>query len=287
MDEIKDPVDTFIRGLGDAISAVETQIQEEKHPKPEIKEEDITKRIIKEMLVENTGCHILDSGGACGRHWQRNRHIDFDKSPRAWYEIYCYDRDGKFELEIIPSINVYHYLVSCLSYTKICEELEKDFFKFADELDECWLVCMEEWFDHTKFPVSYQYTENTYNDEYSLLSQVLQYVYFVMDKREYVLLQIHNGCDVRGGYTMPRIFEINDDFHCGDHHVIFYCLNEKCKFHFWFDNNQIGSDFEKESKELYKVMEKEYKEEGDIDYLYCPRCYKRGKKVKLGVDFDG
>lgn len=46
---------------------------------------------------------------------------------------------------------------------------------------------------------------NTYNHE-ELLSQILQYVYFEWDNEAYIILQIHGGCDVRGGYTKPRIF---------------------------------------------------------------------------------
>ena len=31
-----------------------------------------TERKLAEMLKENTGIHMLDSGGAYGRHWQLN-----------------------------------------------------------------------------------------------------------------------------------------------------------------------------------------------------------------------
>lgn len=49
------------------------------------------------------------------------------------------------------------------------------------------------------------FTINTYNGE-DLLSQVLQYTLFSGDAGEFVALQIHNGADVRGGYTKPHIF---------------------------------------------------------------------------------
>lgn len=32
-----------------------------------------TKHLIYEMLTENTGRHMLDSGGAYGRNWERNQ----------------------------------------------------------------------------------------------------------------------------------------------------------------------------------------------------------------------
>ena len=33
---------------------------------------ELKKKVI-EMLQENTGRHMLDSGGAYGRHWERNQ----------------------------------------------------------------------------------------------------------------------------------------------------------------------------------------------------------------------
>jgi hypothetical protein len=50
-------------------------------------------------------------------------------------------------------------------------------------------------------------TCNTYNEE-CLLDQTLQFVYFVCDNTPYVILQVHGGCDVRGGYTTPVVFEV-------------------------------------------------------------------------------
>jgi hypothetical protein len=68
---------------------------------------------------------------------------------------------------------------------------------------------------------------NTYNHE-NLLSQVLQYVYFETDDNSYVILSIHGGCDVRGGYTRPRVFELNDSDGASillDSDATIYCTN--------------------------------------------------------------
>ena len=51
-----------------------------------------------------------------------------------------------------------------------------------------------------------EYTYNTENN----LSQDLQYVLFSTSTNEYVLLQSHNGCDARGGFSKPRVFECAD-----------------------------------------------------------------------------
>ncbi len=52
-------------------------------------------------------------------------------------------------------------------------------------------------------------TDNSYNHE-NLLSQTIQYTLFCGEYGEFVALQIHGGCDVRGGYTKPRIFSFGN-----------------------------------------------------------------------------
>lgn len=46
---------------------------------------------------------------------------------------------------------------------------------------------------------------NTYNDE-CLLDQTLQFYAGTVNGQSLVLLQVHGGCDVRGGYTAPKCF---------------------------------------------------------------------------------
>src|SRR3954453_2997548 len=53
-------------------------------------------------------------------------------------------------------------------------------------------------------------TYNTYNGE-DCLSQTLQFTYFEHEDSAYVLLQIHGGADVRGGYTAPRAFDLGSN----------------------------------------------------------------------------
>lgn len=61
-------------------------------------------------------------------------------------------------------------------------------------------------------------TVNSYNEE-NLLDQVILFTYFELrtglgrggNHGSYVVLQIHGGCDVRGGYTRPRVFRVTDD----------------------------------------------------------------------------
>lgn len=55
---------------------------------------------------------------------------------------------------------------------------------------------------------------NTYNGE-SCLNKILQWEMFAIHngkyEAHYIILQIHNGCDVRGGYSTPHIFTFDED----------------------------------------------------------------------------
>ena len=153
---------------------------------------------ITEMLHEPTGVAICDSGGVYGRHWQRNQQIkDFGKLSRFVYTI---DDDGHIQ----GTINIYHFLTERLVVDKLSNEL-------TDTLNEPVPpgMAIEELIDYLENKEWEKvYGENSYNRE-SLLSQVIQYD--IMESPEgdfYVILQIHNGCDVRGGYTKPRVFKM-------------------------------------------------------------------------------
>ena len=163
-----------------------------------------TQRVLSSMLVEPTGISILDSGGAYGRNWERNKDKtvqDFIDEPEVtannWY----------------PTLSSFHY---CDHWLEFAEELDTEFFEWVeanDDNDSPWLVLMEEFADKKHYS-SWQEVQsiNTYNSD-NILSQTLQYVEFTNeeDDERYVLLQIHGGCDVRGGYTKPRIFRCLDE----------------------------------------------------------------------------
>lgn len=155
-----------------------------------------TREVLAELLTEPTGRHILDSGGAYGRHWERNAGrtlAEWDAQPRAWA-----DRWG-------VTLSVYHYLAERLEYAST---LDAEFRAFCSENpDDGWLSLAES-FAFEKDASAH--TWNTYNGEDSL-AQTLQGVTFSHDGEVFTLLQIHGGCDVRGGYTAPRAFRITVD----------------------------------------------------------------------------
>ena len=160
------------------------------------------KELIYNMLTENTGNHMLDSGGAYGRNWERNQSKtieDFESEPE---EVYTYSKRWN---EISRTVSVYHYL-SQLQTNEVC-----DFFNAMPcedwDAEDVYGVSTKqwEWLKGNAPDLKVTHTFNTYNFD-SDLSQILQGSWIDIDGDYYLLLQIHGGCDARGGYTNAKLF---------------------------------------------------------------------------------
>ena len=169
---------------------------------------------IQTMLKENTGSNFLDSGGAYGRHWERNQTIDFETTEPITWELSTWP-DG--DVELIPTISTYHYLKEALDLDDIClifnllQDQDNDFWidsEFYGMTAKGWDYLENDIFTYHDYKI--ESTFNTYNGE-SSLSQILQGTYITIDNSDYVLLQIHNGCDARGGYTTSKLFCLEDE----------------------------------------------------------------------------
>ena len=166
--------------------------------------------IIYSMLIENTGEHFLDSGGAYGRHHQRNANksiTDFYNEP---FEKYNY-QNGWIE----RTVSVFHYLNNFgLSTDEVCKgfnQINEDAKDWDCDAD-VYGVSAAAW-DYLKrwnYDVEIVRTFNTYNGD-SNLSQILQGSYLRLNCEGYLLVQIHGGCDARGGYTNARLFKYDFD----------------------------------------------------------------------------
>ena len=170
-----------------------------------------TKQLVYEMLTENTGKHFLDSGGTDSRGWQRNQKKtieDFENEEEELYQL-----DAKYK-EIHRTVSVFHYLTNNLEIDEICEE-----FNEIQENSDNWDADADvygvsrEAFEHIDsfFDVEIQGTFNTYNGD-SDLSQILQGSNLTINDEDYLLIQIHNGADARGGYTDAKLFKMEE---CG------------------------------------------------------------------------
>lgn len=184
---------------------------------------------LAEMLVENTGRHILDSGDAYGRNWQRNQGLDveaFKSRPRA-----TWTRDWA------TTVDVFHYLNDLCTYSRLAELLDKSYRAYSMASSDYHLEDIENW--STLLGGKLGRGDNSYNLDCSPLSQVIQWQEVTFDTAELLarigdplteaeieelaelayklgdtftvtLLQIHGGADIRGGYTRPVVFEATE-----------------------------------------------------------------------------
>ena len=185
--------------------------------------------VIRSQLTENTGRHLLDSGGAHGRNWERNQ----ENPPweKAVYKVY----DG-FVVQ-----NVYNHMTRTLERDRLCVALEIALYAFGrsdDEKRNSWLSSMEgfaealrepfypeDWVDTFDIPREVAediagsefgdarssdrrpFTFNTYNGEFGSISQHIQATALGSGPyAEYWMIQVHGGADIRGGYTSPRVY---------------------------------------------------------------------------------
>jgi len=165
------------------------------------------KEIIFGMLTENTGAHFLDSGGAYGRAWERNQGktmADFEAEPD---QQYTYHKSGNW---LERRVSVFHYL-SQLQTDWICDYFNAMPCGDWDADGEVYGVSQFQWDWLTnKCEVKVERTFNTYNGD-SDLSQILQGSWLTINDEPYMLLQVHGGCDARGGYTDAKLFQLNEE----------------------------------------------------------------------------
>lgn len=164
-------------------------------------------RLVYRMMTENTGRHMLDSGGIYGRNWERNqlRTIrDFMSQP---LEVLTYNVGEDY---FYRTVNVFPFLCQMYELDDICDKFNRRNNKCKDWDGEWYGVSGRayRWLVDTYDP-EFVREYNTYNGE-SDLSQVLQADVVLIDGETYHLIQVHGGCDVRGGYTDAKLFKFRD-----------------------------------------------------------------------------
>ena len=156
------------------------------------------------ILTESTGVNMLDSGGENGRGWQQNRLIkDWDAIPPSSIQVW--------DDEVIVQYSAYHYLMNFLDITDESERLNRVLIEIMDESDESYMSDVEEFLsieDIETDGYACHNIINTYNYE-NIIDSVLQYAVFEVEDETYIILQVHLGADVRGGYTVPQIFALD------------------------------------------------------------------------------
>jgi hypothetical protein len=232
-----------------------------------------TETVILEMLTENTGRNMLDSGGAYGRNWERNQAKGFDALADA--------PAVTFENE--PSLSLFHYLKEHLTFSAALDAAWQEFDNARP--DGAWRENLEEFFDQLGVAseedsdtYSGRWELNTYNHEYSLLAQVIQYSFFDMNGLDFVALQIHGGCDVRGGYTKPRIFRLDtgrDDLILNSETASVSCSSCGVCFDYRAGEIEVVTDHADGETEKIENMDSREISNHFWDYekgKFCPNC---------------
>jgi hypothetical protein len=176
--------------------------------------------LVQSMLTENTGRAMCDSGDFYGRNWERNQGRNFEAEPAASVRFSIGTWRGQPELEASVTLNVFHFLDRCASPAERLDKLFQRFAALPRNEREGWPSIMEAFVARLRshgFEVTGLYGDgepmmvNTYNGE-DCLSQVLQYLYFEVEGHgPFAIVQVHGGCDVRGGYSTPHVFEVFSD----------------------------------------------------------------------------
>jgi len=170
------------------------------------------KQTIFNLLQTSTGQALCDSGGAYGRNWERNKKKtlkDFENEPRVGFDIPETDNGLVYSKDVSFTVSLFHYLSDSLMLNETCNDFnalpcdnwDSDVYGISEK-QKTWLT------DHG---AEIGDAWNSYNDE-SSLSQVIQGANVKINDDNYILLQIHQGRDVRGGYTDAKLFKLNTEY---------------------------------------------------------------------------
>jgi hypothetical protein len=126
------------------------------------------------------------------------------------------------------------------------------------------------------------FTDNSYNHE-SILSQVIQYCVYYTGEEYLVALQIHGGADVRGGYTRPRIFSMDEEYALVMEYASIYCTGDAVDSDGPHRFDYSGSEWTYEgsySREYDPYAMSQRADLLKLDYLPCAIC---GAPMKNGA----
>ncbi len=213
-----------------------------------------TQLAVASMLTENTGRHMLDSGMAYGYNYERRAGVDYTTTPVARVV------DGSYEKSL------YWHLVNNLN---IDTDETKKFMDYAttdERKHDGWMEILYAYCE--EYGYRGRRSDNSYNYD-SCLDGVFQWFDIDTDNdRQLVVVQTHNGCDVRGGYSTPVWFEYKDGYRDDSGLTLIadgnlWCTgNTEHRFYtddnyHWYSDTEMGT---------YKI------ETDSNNNLLCPHC---------------
>lgn len=171
-----------------------------------------TDDVLLKMLRENTGRDMCDSGDFYGRNYDRNARRDLMAEPVTTVEI---EVEPGRDHNVTVHASLFHWLRERVVYDS---DLQRQFLAFCRRkankesydlenmegfaAEKCKLISPNRWGEDPSY-----YTENSSNRD-NILDQTIQWTAWPIEEPEYALLQVHGGCDIRGGYTDPKAFSL-------------------------------------------------------------------------------
>lgn len=228
-------------------------------------------RAIEYLLTQEISKSLLDSGSIYGYNYEENRKKDLENIDPVDVDIW--DKD-----DIVVSFNIYHFLHTYLKTSENSRKLNSILFKFHK---------MERFEDIHNFDNFLEYLgnkgldidvvvgkANTYNYD-NILSQGMIYEIFSLDGEDFIILSVHGGCDIRGGYSQPYIAKLEDR----DYFIIAQLdVSANCNCGSWMSDDAGYSWYyegstrnERPLKESVKLIESD--EYGE-NKLVCKDCNK-------------
>lgn len=183
--------------------------------------ENPTEQVVYDMITENTGSHMLDSGMIHGYNYNRNS--DIHQKPSAWIE------DGYVK------VNLFHHLSTNLVFNA---EVQADFDAYVAEVDTdkktAWEDLLQGWVELRRHEAGSN--GYTYNESNVLSSNFVWHEIELHDGFPMVMIRTHNGCDSRSGFSSPKFFDYRSGYDVYDsdllriNNAFVYCPSEACEF---------------------------------------------------------
>jgi hypothetical protein len=178
----------------------------------------------------NSGKSLCDSGDAYGRHWQRPPLTG--KEPAVTLDVY---ENSNGSVDVTATIETYHWLKENF---EVDEELHAAFDKWVAEEDPdgTWFELGKR-FAQEQLSLHQHARDNVYNGENDF-SQVFVWEVYTPNEDEsdwiyadepLVVLYVHTGCDVRGGYSTPLFLRPQGDYAMPIHFCAEYFIAEGTK----------------------------------------------------------
>ena len=227
-----------------------------------------TSEVLQIMLMEDTGIDLLDSGGQFNRNWQKNSDGQF-----------AHRSAGYVEYEEVK-LSLYHYLLDRLEYSRFQTEQFRLAYPNGAGMNEMVAYVNDNGLGSPEQGTGVAY--NTYNHEHHL-DQEIQFVEYqitdiIGDIQHYVILQTHNGADVRGGYSLPWIFKADPEWISDCYDIGLWCGD--CGIPVVSNGGQVEQPVQSlhvKSKITSKGVVIHYYEEYDVNNgilweALCPSC---------------